>query len=135
MPIDRTTARNNLLSLLAYQSTHSTQYGALLLAVWYDIVEPVEDLYVFEVYEEYRGPEGEETGSFRFPGMGYLWLPGLYHIQVCSRSAFERAIETGDEDIQYLRDALATRRAEILYTDANEGTRLAQFLTGEATSQ
>lgn len=135
MPIDRATARNNLLSLLAYQSSHNSEYGALLLAVWYDIVEPVEDCYVFEVYERYRGPEGEETGSFRFPGMGYLWLPGLYHVQVCSRTAFERAVAASDEDIRYLRDALAAKRAEILYTGADEGMRLAQILANSAASR
>lgn len=135
MPIDRATARNNLLSLLAYQSSHNSEFGALLLAVWYDIVEPVEDLYVFEVYEKYRGPDGDETGSFRFPGMGYLWLPGLYHLRVCSRAAFERAIAAFDEDIRYLRDALGAKRAEILYAGANEGIRLAQLLANNAVSQ
>ncbi len=115
MPIDRATARLNLVNLLQYQLLRQEEYGTLHLVLWYDIREQLNDLYLFEVYENFRSPDGAPVATFRFPGMGYLWLPGLYYVTACSRSFFEQAVREEDEDVARFRRQLAEGQAEILF--------------------
>lgn len=113
MPIDKETARRNLINLIHYQTARE-EYGRLLLAVWYDIAEEADNLYLFEVFENFLGAEGAPVATYRFPGMGYLWLPGLYYVTVCSLSFFVSAVNEGDEDVTKLRSQLASGTAEVL---------------------
>ncbi|MGB9692315.1 MAG: hypothetical protein ACPL7D_09110 [Candidatus Sumerlaeaceae bacterium] len=113
MPIDRSTARKNLLTLLQHQLAKQ-EFGALRLALWYDIEEQASDLFLFEVFEAFRTPYGNETATFRFPGMGFLWLPGLYHVTVCSLAFFQQAAQLNDDDLLKFRTQLAAGNAEIL---------------------
>lgn len=116
MPIDRTTARRNLINLIQYQSVRE-EYGELHLALWYDIADAADDLFLFEVFEHFESEAAHEpVATYRFPGMGYLWLPGLYHVTVCSRAFFEAVVrDNTDEDVRRFRSQLAEGRAEILF--------------------
>ncbi|MCX7624664.1 MAG: hypothetical protein N2Z21_00380 [Candidatus Sumerlaeaceae bacterium] len=114
MPIDKQTARRNLINLIQYQTARA-EYGRLLLAVWYDIADESEDLYLFEVFENFVSTDGAAAATYRFPGMGYLWLPGLYHVTACSYHFFQTAASEGDEDVVKLRSQLADGKAEILF--------------------
>lgn len=131
MPIDRVTARKNLLNLIQYQLAHSAMYGELVLAVWYGIEDQAEDLFLFEVYERFVSEDGREVSTYRFPGMGYLWLPGLYHVTACSLASFERAVKELDEDVVYFRQALKEGRAEILVPFAGQEHPVVNLLLGE----
>lgn len=128
MPIDRATARLNLVNLLQYQILRQDVYGNLHLALWYDIVDPLHDLYLFEVYESFTSPEGSPVATFRFPGMGYLWLPGLYYVTACSRAFFEEAVREEDEDVVHFRKQLREGCAEILFPSPPYEDALFQLL-------
>lgn len=113
MPVDKQTARRNLVNLIHYQVARE-EYGRLLLAVWYDIAEESDNLYLFEVFENFVGTDGAPASTYRFPGMGYLWLPGLYYVTACSLGFFRTAVSEGDEDVRKLQSQLESGKAEIL---------------------
>lgn len=127
MPLDRATARKNLVNLVQHQLVKQ-DYGLLRLALWYDIVDEVSDLFLFEVFDSFRAPDASEIATFRFPGMGFLWLPGLYHVTVCSLGFFEQAVQEEDEDVLKFREQLATGRAELIVPSSPSEDAVAALL-------
>jgi|GEM_PF-2616211 hypothetical protein len=130
MPIDKDTARKNLLNVIQYQLSHPDEYGQLLLALWYDIADQADDLYLFEVFEDFSTPHGDPVGTYRFPGMGFLWLPGVYTITACSRAYFEQAVKEADADVLTFRMQLENFSAELLYPFSGNTTPIVKLLRG-----
>jgi hypothetical protein len=128
MPVDRAAARRNLLNLIQYQLAHESEAGPLHLALWYNIAEQADDLYLFEVFENFAGNDGAPVATYRFPGMGYLWLAGVYYVTACSRTFFEQAVAEADEDVLFFRTQLSQGRAELLSPERATDSRLAMLL-------
>ncbi len=115
MPVSREQVRAQLAILIQHQALRPGEHGALLLAVWRDVEEAAQDVHLVEVFEDFSGPDGAGRAVLRFPGMGDLWLPGLYIVDAFSRDEFARLLDSGDPRIGDLRDQLAGGRAEILW--------------------
>jgi hypothetical protein len=130
MPVPRHQVRQNLLQLIQFQMIHRREYGELLLAIWHGIEAEAQDVFLFEVYERFASPEGGGRGTFRFPGIGPLWLPGLYEVTLCSRAEFERATASRDSEMETMRAELASGRAEILWPENPADSPLASALLG-----
>ena len=116
MPLTRDEAKRNLVTLLQYQTMRRNEYGELLLMVWYNITDTIEDIFVLEVFENFRTPEGKERDVLRFPGMADMWLPGLYMIAAFSRQEFEQCAAS-DELISRVRQDLRCGRAQIIWPE------------------
>jgi hypothetical protein len=104
------------------------EYGELQLAVWYAIEDEAQDVYLLEVFDNFISPEGRPRDILRFPGMGNLWLPGLYELSVFSRAEFERTVTASDPLIERVRAGLASGTATILWPQDESGQELAGLL-------
>ena len=130
MPLSRQQVRQNLVSLLQFQMMRDREYGDLLLAAWYGIEEQAQDVFVLEVFEKFASPQGSERDMLRFPGMGNLWIPGLYMLSVFSRAEFERAAADSDALIRRVRADLHGGVGEILWPQNASNNKLANTLLG-----
>lgn len=128
MPVSRDQVRQNLSKVIEYQRAKPHGYGELLLAVWYAIDEELQDVFLLEVFEKFVSLEGKPFEKVSFPGMGELWISGLYKISVFSRAEFEKAVEEGREPINEVREHLAAGRAEIIWPEGNLPASLAGLL-------
>jgi hypothetical protein len=128
MPLSRDEVRVNLTVLLQYQAMRGGAAGTPELAVWRGIEEQAQDVHLVEVFAEFTAPDGSPHAMLRFPGMGNMWLPGLYHIEVLSRAEFERVAADGGELVASLRRELAGGTAEIIAPVKPESSPLARLL-------
>ena len=124
MPVTREQVRKNLISLITFQKMRERNYGELLLAVWHGIEDEATDVSLTEVYTGFASPEGEGHEVYRFPGMGNLWLPGLYTVSVYSRAEFERAAAAGETEIARLRESFQRGEAEVIWPPENPDLEL-----------
>jgi hypothetical protein len=77
---------------------------------------------------EFRTPEGSEHALLRFPGMGNLWLPGLYHVLAMSKAEFESRAHSNDPDIDAIRRDIRSSNGEILWPENPSDDSLAVLL-------
>ena len=115
MPVEREQVRRNLVALVQSQVSRVCDYGALRLAVWYDIREQAEDVRQVEVFERFVGSGEHEHEDVRLPGMGELWLPGLYIVRMLSVAEFERQVAERSAMISRLTSELKAGLAEIVW--------------------
>lgn len=115
MPVEREQVRRNLVALVQSQVSRLCDYGALRLAVWYDIKEQAEDVHLVEVFERFVDSGGHEHEDLRLPGMGELWLPGLYIVGMFSVAEFERQVAERSAMILRLTSELKAGFAEIVW--------------------
>lgn len=128
MPVPRAQVRANLVQLLQYQLAREREYGPLLLAVWTNIRDEAEDVFLLEVYERFVSPDGGGHDVMRFPAMGSMWLPGTYIVEAYSRAAFLAALEDGQPELLAVRAALDTGTAEILWPEPAVASDMADAL-------
>jgi hypothetical protein len=132
MPLSRNEVRANLTVLLQYQAMRDGGHGPLELAVWRHIEDEAQDVHLLEVFERFAAPDGAPSAALRFPGMGNMWLPGLYHIEVFSRAEFERLAAENAEPVASLRRELAEGTAEIIAPVDPASPALARLLRPSA---
>jgi hypothetical protein len=128
VPLSRDEARKNLIGLIQFQKLHEREYGGLLLAAWYGMEDEAQDLFLFEVYGNFKAPDGNERALLRFPGMGNLWLPGLYHVLAMSKAEFESRAHSNDPDIDAVRRDIRSGNGEILWPENPDDETLALLL-------
>ena len=128
MPLSRNEVRANLTVLLQYQAMRDGGHGPLELAVWRRIEDAAQDVHLVEVFERFASPDGAPHAALRFPGMGNMWLPGLYHIEVWSTAEFKRLAAAGAEPVASLRRELAEGAAEIIAPADPVSSALARLL-------
>lgn len=128
MPLSRQEVRQNLITLIQYQIMREREYGELLLTAWYDISDDAQDVFLLQVWEKFAEPGGAGRGVFRFPGMGNIWLPGLYIVSTFSRAEFEIACSKEEELVMTVRRQLHLNAAEILWPQETDKSAIAGLL-------
>jgi hypothetical protein len=128
MPLSRKQVRESLMKVIEYQRTHAQQYGGLELAVWYAIEEQQQDVFLLEVFEHFVSLEGKACEVLRFPGIGELWLPGLYTLRVYSREEFEAALDGRGQLFEQICRQMGQGAAEVVWCGGEQGPRLQSLL-------